>query len=82
MFAEAIPGTIIQLAAILSENGEASSIAITSLTVSALTTGYISASVSFDWDTDPTKRLVNPEFYGYIPNSARQRAGERNKICK
>ena len=76
MFAEAIPGAILQLAAILSEDGTASSIAITSLIVSALTTGFISASISFDWDTDPKKRLVNPEFYGYIPNRASRRAGE------
>ena len=79
MFAEAIPGAILQLAAILSGDGAASSIAITSLIVSALTTGFISASISFDWDTDIQKRTANPEFYGYVPNSVAQRAG---KTCK
>ena len=81
MFAEAIPGAIIQLAAILSENGEASSIAITSLIASALTTGFVSASISFDWDTDPKNRLINPEFYGFIPNSARKRTGEMKETA-
>ena len=74
MFAEAIPGVILQLTAILSEGGSASSIAITSLTVSALTTGYISTTMSYDWDSDPKKRIESPEFYGYIPNSVTQRA--------
>ena len=45
MFAEAIPGVLIQLAAILSD-GRASIAAIISLAVSALTTGFISATVS------------------------------------
>ena len=81
MFAEAIPGVILQLTAILSEDGTASSIAITSLLVSALTTGFISASISFDWDTDPEKRINNPDFYGYIPNNATRRAG-KIKTCK
>ena len=81
MFAEAIPGVIIQLAAILSEGRSTSGIAIASLAVSALTTGFISASISFDWDTDPEKRIANPDFYGYIPNSATRRAGKM-KACE
>ena len=81
MFAEAIPGVILQLTAILSEDGKASSIAIISLIVSALTTGFISASISFDWDTSPELRIANPDFYGYIPNNATRRAG-KTKTCK
>ena len=76
MFAEAIPGFILQLTAILLEDGAASSIRITSLIVSALTTGFVSASISFDWDTDPGKRTANPDFYGYIPNSATRRTSK------
>ena len=72
MFAEAIPGVIIQLSAILSA-GRASNAATISLAISALTTGFISATMSYDWDTDPKKRLKSSEFYGYIPDSARQR---------
>ena len=74
MFAEAIPGVILQLFALLSYSDRKASSnywAIASLVVSALTTGFISSSISFDWDTDPKKRIANPEFYGFIPNSAR-----------
>ena len=75
MFAEAIPGTIIQLSAILSV-GVASSAAIVSLIISALTTGFTSATISFDMDTDQVMRKSNPEFYGYVPDSAKKRTGK------
>ena len=39
-----------------------------------MTTGFISATVSYDFDTDPHKRAVNPEFYGYVPDDGRKRA--------
>ena len=74
MFAEAIPGVIIQLSAILSSEGGVSNAALASLAISSLTTGFISATTSYDWDTDPTKRVDNPEFFGYIPNNATKRA--------
>ena len=77
MFAEAIPGVIIQLAAILSTDGSdgsrVSKAAILSLASSALTTGFISATLSYDMDTDPRRRISNPEFYGYVPNNATRR---------
>ena len=75
MFAEAIPGVIIQLSAILSD-GQVSSAAFVSLAISALTTGFISASISYDWDTDVKRRELSPEFYGYVPNHANKRAGK------
>ena len=78
MFAEAIPGVIIQLSAILSDAGF-SGIAIASLAVSALTTGFISASISYDWDSDPQNRIESPSFYGYLPNKSMQRAGEKRQ---
>ena len=73
MFAESIPGVLIQLLAIMTD-GHASAVALTSLAISALTTGFISATISYDWDTDPRNRLVCPKFYGYIPDSASKRA--------
>ena len=73
MFAEAIPGVIIQLLAILMD-GHASVAALASLSISALTTGFVSASISYDFDVSPQKRLENPQLYGYIPNNARTRA--------
>ena len=45
-----------------------------SLAVSLLTTGFISATLSYDFDTDPQKRAFNPEFYGYVPDDGRKRA--------
>eukprot|EP00519_Triparma_laevis_P012762 CAMPEP_0182500664 /NCGR_PEP_ID=MMETSP1321-20130603/9697_1 /TAXON_ID=91990 /ORGANISM="Bolidomonas sp., Strain RCC1657" /LENGTH=248 /DNA_ID=CAMNT_0024705163 /DNA_START=34 /DNA_END=777 /DNA_ORIENTATION=+ len=45
-----------------------------SLAVSLLTTGFISATISYDFDTDPQKRAFNPEFYGYVPDDGRKRA--------
>ena len=73
MFAEAIPGVIIQLSAILSSDGKLSIAAIVSLIASALTTGFGSASLSYDLDTDTRKRFDNPDFYGYIPMDSRRR---------
>ena len=45
-----------------------------SLAVSLLTTGFISATLSYDFDTDPQKRAFNPEFYGYVPDDGGKRA--------
>ena len=45
-----------------------------SLAVSLLTTGFISATLSYDHDTDPRKRAFNPEFYGYVPDDGGKRA--------
>ena len=73
MFAEAIPGVIIQLSAILS-GGQVSTGAIVSLSISTLTTGFISAGISYDWDSDTMWREVAGDFYGYLPNSPRGRA--------
>ena len=49
MVCESIPGTILQLYAIL-KSGERSRRAIVSIAVSALTTGFGSATMSFDFD--------------------------------
>ena len=34
------------------------------MTVSILTTGFVSETLSYDFDTDPKRRAFNPEFYG------------------
>jgi hypothetical protein len=74
MFAEAIPGVIIQLMAIATNDGDVSDAAWVSLSVSALTTGYASATISYDWDTDPVKREQVPDFYGYVPANPTKRS--------
>jgi hypothetical protein len=74
MFAEAIPGVIIQLMAIATNDGEVADAAWVSLSVSALTTGFASATVSYDFDTDPVRRVQVPDFYGYIPANPTKRS--------
>jgi len=39
-----------------------------SIIISALTAGYASASISFDFDVNPMKRRNEPNFYGYVPD--------------
>jgi hypothetical protein len=74
MFAEAIPGVIIQLMAIAtSDKDDVGTSAWLSVAVSAITTGFASATISYDYDTDPVKREHTPDFYGYIPAKASKR---------
>ena len=79
LFAECIPGVIIQLMAIATSDRDSrgtrttSRAAWISLFVSALSTGFVGSSISYDYDTDPLKRKQGPEFYGYVPNKARYR---------
>ena len=56
MFAEAIPGVIIQLMAIATSDKDVGTSAWLSVAVSAITTGFASATISYDWDTDPARR--------------------------
>ena len=43
--------------------------ALTSLCVSLLSTGFIGATISYDFDTSPEKRANQPEFYGYMSDN-------------
>mmetsp|Transcript_6163 Transcript_6163/g.12231 ORF Transcript_6163/g.12231 Transcript_6163/m.12231 type:complete len:592 (+) Transcript_6163:1-1776(+) len=81
MFGEAIPGVIIQLMAIVTigkdEKGEDKEVAVgawISLAISALSTGYTSAVISYDYDTDPGNRQHLPSFYGYVPTNPKLRS--------
>jgi hypothetical protein len=73
MFAEAIPGVIIQLMAIATSDKDVGTSAWLSVSVSAITTGFASATISYDFDTEPSRREVAPDFYGYIPAKASKR---------
>jgi hypothetical protein len=73
MFAEAIPGVIIQLMAIATSDKKVGTTAWLSVAVSAITTGFASATLSYDWDTHPLRREQVPDFYGYIPAKASKR---------
>ena len=72
MLSEAIPGVIIQMMSILNTQETGTGVWI-SIIVSAFSTGFISATLSYDWDTNPTKRENMPSFYGYIPAEASKR---------
>jgi hypothetical protein len=73
---EAIPGTLLQTFKLLQSGGDGEAInkvALGSVLISALTTGFSCAIISFDWDADPARRKAEPGFYGYIPDSAGRR---------
>ena len=77
LFAESLPGIMVQLSSILqflSTGKQVSYVAVTSLALSTFTTGFVSATISYDMDTDPNSRLTAPKFYGYVPDSKRKRA--------
>ena len=78
MFAEAIPGVIIQLMAIATSDKGVGTSAWLSVAVSAITTGFASASISYDWDTNPAKREETPDFYGVYTSKSKQ---ENSSIC-
>jgi hypothetical protein len=44
-----------------------------SIIVSAITTGMNSASISYDFDSDPEHRRKLPTFYGYLPDEGNAR---------
>jgi hypothetical protein len=73
MFCEAIPGVIIQLTAIATSEKDVGTSAWLSVAVSAITTGFASATISYDTDTNPAKREEAPASYGYIPANASKR---------
>ena len=53
--------------------GELRISAIASIVISALTTGFGAATIGFDLDVDPRRRSGEPDFYGYVPDSAIRR---------
>jgi hypothetical protein len=68
MFAESIPGVLIQITAIATDDkGTSSTIVWASLLASAMTTGYTAATISYNYDTDPARREEDANFYGYVP---------------
>ena len=72
LFAEGLPAVFIQVAALIQED-DVTSTAIISLVISFLTCGFTAAQISYDFDTDPEARALKPDFYGYIPDSGRER---------
>ena len=73
---ESIPGCVLQLYAWLNSPEEAGKLALASIGISALTTGYTSAMIAFDMDLDAERRKTQARLYGYVPddNGLRGRA--------
>ena len=72
LFGECIPALALQTYAVLS-TGSSSWKVIMSIVISAITTGFTSASISYDFDTTPKTRRKFPGFYGYVPDQAWRR---------
>jgi hypothetical protein len=70
ILAESIPAGVLQMYA-FAEFSNRSTAAAISIFISALTTGFGSALVSYDMDTSPKKRRETPEFYGFVPPTGR-----------
>jgi len=61
---ESIPGCVLQVYVWMNSPEEAGSFALGSIWMSALTTGFSSAMISFDMDVDVTHRRNQPKLYG------------------
>jgi len=57
---------------VLVKNNHEKKRAVASLLISALATGFASATISLDIDTDPEKRAKQPSFYGYVPDGGQK----------
>jgi hypothetical protein len=60
---ESTPSAIVQINAYV-RSTKKSKAALASIIVSALTTGFVSATLAYDADVNPKKRRITPEFYG------------------
>ena len=82
MFCESIPSNCISTYMVLRQRsltGAFSWNVVVSILSSALTTGFQSATVSYDNDTDPAHRRENPRFFGFIPD--RKRVATAILVC-
>ena len=76
LFAEAIPGGILQTYVLLvqpSHNAEVQVRSFLSLASSFMTSGFTAALISYDFDTDPDMRKESRDFFGFIPDHATMR---------
>ncbi len=77
LFCEAIPGAVIQAYVIqreLREGLDIPAFSIVSFLSSCLSAGFISASITYDFDCDPEYRRGLPSFYGFLRDDTRLRS--------
>jgi hypothetical protein len=67
---EAIPGLVIQAIAFMTSK-QRSRRYIASMLISAASAGMISGSITFDLDTDPSRRKKERGVFGFVPNASR-----------
>jgi len=70
MFCESIPSSVLQVYALFGAD-EVTNTAIFSIVSSAMAIAFASTTISVDFDTDPSKRLISPNYYGYMPDENR-----------
>jgi len=70
---ESIPGCVLQLYVWLISKDDVGMSLLISIGISAMTTGFTSAMIAFDFDVDPPHRTNQPMFYGYIPDDHNRR---------
>ena len=61
---EAIPGCVLQIYVLLTKPEQAGTYALASIFTSALTTGFTSGMIAFDFDIDVGHRKAQPDLYG------------------
>jgi hypothetical protein len=71
LVAEAIPGTLIQLSALLMSESKPTRSALFSFAFCILTAAFTSAITSWDWDLSKENRKSKRSFYGYIPSNVK-----------
>ena len=65
---ESISGCVLQVFVWLSNPEQAGTFALLSFAVSAMTTGFTSAMIAYDFDVVAHRCKHQPKFYGYIPD--------------
>ena len=70
LFSESIPSSVLQTYALLGSDA-VSKQAVFSIVCSAMAIAFTSTTISVDYDTDPSKRKLAPNFYGYMPDGNR-----------
>jgi len=73
MVCEAVPGTVIQVAAVYHTKNDGA--AIVSLISSILSASFLSVVISWEYDTGKDNRWDKKNFYGYVPVRPRWRKG-------
>jgi hypothetical protein len=71
---ESIPGGLAQ-AIFLLDGGDWTTVAIVSVCLSCISTAFTTTTLAYDLDTNKGRRHLNPEFYGYVPDTSAGRSG-------